>query len=146
MTEYLDKAKAAFRFNMSFVDPSQDIVGEINVSTNFDRLSEKEKRNCTVQGILFYYPHVDGKETRPVVRERKVASVAYDEGLELEVRGRSQPNRATQDDIDEFVEDFGIDQEQRSQSFRDLDVYWVNRFVPQSYFGSIPLFPKNMHM
>jgi len=141
VSQYVNKAKAVFRFNMSFPDPDQNIAGEVSISS-------ADVKRTTVQGMLFYYPFEGDKESRPMVSTKKCDSAHPDEGLFVENRGKSQLSRSQDDVIAEEGEVDDVDSyDPDRSSFREqamCDIYWVNRYVPQSFLRKLPLFSKGL--
>ena len=140
VSQYVSKAKACFRFNMSFPEPDQNMVGEVNINN-------ADVKRTTVQGMIFYYPFEGDKESRPMVSTKKIDSAHPDEG-QLIYKGASQLSRSQEDVVVDEIEDEEINSyDPDRSSFREqatCDIYWVNRYVPQSFLRKLPLFPKGL--
>lgn len=72
MNRYMQRARHAFRFNLTIPDPSgrgDDTVGlprdQLTQSTQFRAQGLVEKK--VVEGILFYFPFYNGRESKPSV-------------------------------------------------------------------------------
>ena len=156
---YVKKAKAVFRFNMAFPLPDQSMVGEANFSNKTDT-----QKRTTAQGIIFYYPYEGDRESRPMVSPRKIASRIPDEGMQIKLGGSKSQSSSSSDnrksaitksqecisgneDETELIEEPNTYDPDRL-SYREqamCDIYWVNRFVPQSFLSKLPLFPKTLN-
>eukprot|EP00605_Chrysophyceae_sp_TOSAG23-4_P001164 GSChrysophyteH1.ASY1.ANO1.1272.1 assembled CDS len=142
--EHIQNAQSVFRFDMSFYDPKQNI-GEISVAKNLSKQMNEESQ-CTVQGMIFYYPYVDGKESRPALDTRRIGTDYFDEGIEYVHQGisKSQSNLMSSQMTGDDESVNKVETEDRNHMFHAFDIYWVDRFVPQSYFTNIPLLPKSL--
>ena len=123
----------------------------------------------TVEGMLFYYPYKDGKETRPVgfvpfaclskESQQRRKSRATSSSTLLGGRGLSQKNsasasssassssyEASSEDVNNLAEsDSGYDPKEKVEKTVDLSktvsVFWQNRYVPKTHAQRLPFFP-----
>lgn len=80
--QFIEKAKAPFRFNIEVPDPmyysTKAAIGNVR---NTQSLNVEEVKKITIEGILFYYPYgkggdsEDDKETRPALSHDKRISL-----------------------------------------------------------------------
>ena len=158
------QAVACFRFNISFPDPehtSDSSVVDKTKDSRYHNQMTAAKKMSTAQGVVFYYPYKGDKETRPVARSRKVPFLEYQgngrsgSGSKYKTCSHSQSQKSQSggmsksdaidiEDIDELDSDEELFPSQSDLANRLFDIYWVNRFVPQSTLSTAPFFPKNL--
>jgi hypothetical protein len=144
MKEYLHGAGSVFRCNLSFPDPNTDSGGG---SSGGVRAGKK----VTMQCLFFYYPYVS-KETRPRPKKRQVKTSLRDidatkgwtntAPIELDLDGKE---KGMQYNVESASDDSDDDDKYDGEEDHDpdaIDVFWVNRLVPQTTMRNLPFIPK----
>lgn len=106
------RASAAFRFTLEFPDPYAVLEANIESRSQYVRELDAHTETCKMEGILFYFPNVDGEETRPLLSN-------YMGSMQSDSLDSSDPRN-----IDST-----------------FSIYWQRRLVPETVLSKLPFFP-----
>lgn len=126
LQNHLIGAAAAYRFNVAIPDPSpRSTASAAPAELLTQAVFNSNQERLVMEGLLFYYPYVNGSETRP----KPVLNEDYGTPIPSQQSISSQSYHQDEEIID--------------SSDTTFTVYWQNRLLPQSVVQSLPFFPTS---
>ena len=121
---------------MTFPDPTS--TQSVGAAGGGGHGAVNYEKKATMQCLFFYFPYV-GKETRPRPKKRKDNTALRDIKGGTGWTTENPINLVTDDDhvlIDDL--DFEVDDTDANA----IDIFWVNRLVPETKLNHLPLLPN----